>query len=713
MRTRGLVGPLALGIVVSAAFAVALTAATAIAASTATLASACHESGPIGRLYTVNVCLTNPGDGSTVSGDAAVATTLSVVGPSPGIRRLTYFLDGEYLLTDYQPPYEFTLPTAKFVDGSRMLSVEAWMRDGFTTERTNATVVFQNGVTSPPVNTKTFVPTSGTDPGSGPLVIAAAGDGAGGDQSANDVTQLISSWSPNLFLYLGDVYEKGTATEFSNWYGPWRFFGRFRAITDPTIGNHEYTNGVASGYFDHWDNIPHYYSVNSNGWHLVSLDTNTAFNQLRPGTAQYDWLVNDLDSNTQPCTLVFYHQPLYNIGQQPPATYVSAIWSLLVEHGVDLVVNGHDHSYQRWQPLDAAGAPSPNGVTQIVAGTGGHALGSFVTSDSRVVASATEFGALRLELNSAGAAYRFVTTQGETRDSGSIACHDATDTVPPTAPTNVVATASYRTKIDLTWTAATDNVGVTGYQILRDNQLLTTIGPDVTYSDTSVIAGATYTYRLRAIDARGNVSELSGTASATTPTGGVLFGDGFESGDFSNWTQTNGLSIQSAHVYAGAYAAEGAPIGSGGASATKQLAQSESDLYSIVRFKVLSQAPATNINLLRFRNSLPAANAVVTVFITSNDRIGLRNDVAALPTTSSAVAARGAWHSIQLHARINGTTSDTEVWLDGVRIPELSQTNLNLGASPIRRLELGDPALTKTYDVVYDEVAYDRALISP
>jgi hypothetical protein len=686
--------------------------AVAIAAPSGVLAASCHESGEVGRLYTVNLCISSPEDGATVTGSALVSATVTVNGVSPGVRRLTFFLGGAYLLTDYEAPYQFEIPTMRFVDGPRTLEVEAWMRDGYITERTAAALVFQNGVTTPPVNTNTFTPTQGTDPGAGPLVVGAAGDGAGGDQSEAAAVSLIASWNPNLFLYLGDVYEKGTMTEFDNWYRPTSFYGRFRAITNPTIGNHEYQNGAAPGYFGYWDNVPHYFSVDTRGWHLISLDTNTAFGQTAPGTPQYQWLVDDLAANTQPCTLVYYHQPLYNIGQEGSSSYIAPIWSLLAQHGVDLVVNGHDHTYQRWQPLDGAGNPNPGGVTEIIVGTGGHALGNFVTSDSRVAASATEFGALRLDLNSGGATYQFVTTQGQTRDSGSIACSQGgSDTTPPSDPAGLTATATYKTNIDLSWNASTDNIGVTGYRIFRDGLLLTTVGPGLTYSDGTVLAGSTHTYTVTAIDAAANESGPSNAATATTPAAGVLFHDGFESGDLSKWTQNTGLAAQQGEVFAGSYAARGVTGGAGRASAYKHLTAPERNLYFVTRFKVLSQAASTNINLLRFRNNLGAANPIATVFVSSTNRIGVRNDVTAQAMTGTAVATRGAWHTLQVHAAVNGATSEIGVWLDGIPVPGLALSNVDLGPNPIGRLELGDPATTKTYDVVYDEVAYDRELM--
>ena len=146
--------------------------------------------------------------------------------------------------------------------------------------------------------------------------VAAVGDGASGVQNAKQVTDLIPGWSPNLVLYLGDVYEKGTATEFYNWYGTSStFYGRFRAITNPTIGNHEYENNQAPGYFDYWDNVPNYYSFNAGGWHFISLNANSQVKQ-NVGSPQYEWLKQDLSASTANCTIVYFHQPVYSDGPE-------------------------------------------------------------------------------------------------------------------------------------------------------------------------------------------------------------------------------------------------------------------------------------------------------------------------------------------------------------------------------------------------------------
>ena len=178
----------------------------------------CQSSSPESGAYTVTVCITNPVDGAVVSGNTSVTATVSVIGTNPGIQKVEFYLGGEYLLTDYSSPYIFAIPTTKFVDGTRLLEAEALMRDQNPSSRAGINVTFNNGITAVPENTNTFTPTNGTTPQSGrPFILAATGDGASGEPNADTVTDLIAGWNPNLFLYLGDVYNDGTETEFHNW----------------------------------------------------------------------------------------------------------------------------------------------------------------------------------------------------------------------------------------------------------------------------------------------------------------------------------------------------------------------------------------------------------------------------------------------------------------------------------------------------------------
>ncbi len=401
-----------------------------------TAATGCSTSSPPSNAYSVTLCIANPVDGSTVAGPVVVTTTVQISGTRPGLSRLVYTLDDQYLLTYFaNSPYTFTLPSDRFVDGNYALSVQAIMGGGFTTTQATVNLQFANGITQTPVNHGTFTPTLGTTPAAGqPFVVAAVGDGAGGETPEANVVNLIASWNPNLFLYLGDVLEEGSVSEFYNYYRPSWFFGKFRSITDPTVGNHEYLTSHAAGYFDYWDNVPNYYSFDTAGWHMVSINANcSSVGGCGLTSEQYKWLSDDLAADKAMCTLVIYHEPLFDIGPEadtvPP---ISSTWSLMAQNGVDIVLNGHDHNYQRWVPLDGAGNPSPTGITEFIAGAGGHSIQTFVRDDPRVAfksdAYPTTFGALRLELYPTHANFQYINTAGTTLDSGSVTCNGDSQT---------------------------------------------------------------------------------------------------------------------------------------------------------------------------------------------------------------------------------------------------------------------------------------------
>jgi hypothetical protein len=674
---------------------------------------ACHTSGPASGAYIVTVCLTVPVDNAVVSGNTSVTATISVTGSNPGVQKLEFYLGDEYLLTDYASPYTFVIPTAKFVDGARLLEVEAKMRDGLSYGRGAITLTFDNGITEPPVNPNTYTPTSGSTPPAGrPFVMVAAGDGASGEPNAIAVTNLIASWDPNLFLYLGDVYDDGTETEFHNWYGSGSdHYSQFRAITNPTIGNHEYQGLQAPGYFDYWDNVPHYYSFDAAGWHFINLDSTSQYNQTLPGTAQYEWLAADLESNSAVCTVAYFHHPVYNVGTEGESPRMNTIWGLLAQHGVDVVLTGHDHDYQRWHPMNAAGELDPDGVTEFVVGTGGHGIQDFIKTDSRMAVGfntpPTAFGALRMELNQDGAAFQFVNIKGQTLDSGSIPCSSAPpDTTSPNAPTDLNATAVSSSHIDLNWTSATDNVGVTGYQIYRDGVLLDTISALTSYADNTVTGNVTYQYQVRAIDAAGNISELSDIASAMTP---LLFSDDFESGDMSNWTFATGLNIQSQDVYNGLYAAQAVGTGPAGPAtwAWKQLDAGQNDIYYRLRFKINSLT--SNAFLMRFRTL--NQTSLLGVYVTNTGKLAYRNDHVGAATISNTNVTYGVWHALQVHVFINGSESQVEMWLDGVRIDDLSNTE-SLSSTPVRRVQMGENSAGRTYNIVFDNVTVHTSPIN-
>jgi parallel beta-helix repeat protein len=283
------------------------------------------------------------------------------------------------------------------------------------------------------------------------------------------------------------------------------------------------------------------------------------------------------------------------------------------------------------------------------------------------------------------------------------------DTTPPSTPTNLQATAVSSNRVDMTWTASTDNVGVTNYDIYRNTSFLTSVGPVTTYSDTTASPSTSYSYQVRARDAAGNPSGLSNTSTVTTPAAGAaLFSDGFETGNFSNWTLNTGLLAQQQEVYQGSWAARGTTT-SAATWAYKTLGSTQSELYYRIRFKVISQGSTSTVNLLKLRTV--TGTAILGLFRNSSGNLGYRNEVAAVSTSSSTPVTTGVWHQVQVRVRINGASGESETWFDGVRIASLSKTE-NFGTTPLGRVQIGENSSGKTYDVAFDDVVANTSFIT-
>ena len=344
-------------------------------------------------------------------------------------------------LTDYASPWGFILPTDRWQDGIHDLRADVTFTDGFSpTERPTVSLTFANGRSQDVHGNGSWQPYA---PGGSSLVVAAVGDGAGGLVQADAVGNLISGINPGMFLYLGDVYNGGTYSEFYNYYEP--TLGGLKGITNPVPGNHEYGSGLI-GYFDYWNSNKHYYAYDAGGWHFIALDSSSQYNQTEPGSGQFDWLKQDLDASTNPCTIVYFHHARWSAGGEPSTIRMDSIWRLLVEEGVDIVLSGHAHNYQHWKALDGDGAVSAGGTTQFIVGTGGHTPFQSVPNNPKLVAgvNGTTQGALRLVLNNGSASYQFLrASDGAELDGGSVACTDGVPpTVTPTATNTPTATGT-------------------------------------------------------------------------------------------------------------------------------------------------------------------------------------------------------------------------------------------------------------------------------
>lgn len=252
-------------------------------------------------------------------------------------------------------------------------------------------------------------------------VVWAVGDAQATDVNVqNGVASLIQSDPPARFLMLGDLNNGGTAAEYANLYDP--SYGRFKAITSPTIGNHDWDKR-AEGYDAYWGpgvqqpGGGHWYSFDLGGWHLISL---SSMEDKTPSSPQVAWLRQDLAAHPGTCTLAYTHYPRYSAGPQFNVISLEPEWATLAHHAT-LFLSGHAHNYQRHHPV--------RGITQFVVGTGGGPLGNTDDFDPRLAAKTDRtYGALRIELGVGGARLRFVSTSGETIDESDVSCIPATPT---------------------------------------------------------------------------------------------------------------------------------------------------------------------------------------------------------------------------------------------------------------------------------------------
>ncbi len=230
---------------------------------------------------------------------------------------------------------------------------------------------------------------------------------------------------------LGDnVYESGTATEFTKCYHP--SWGRFTSRIAPAVGNHEYLTTGATGYFNYFgtragDPKKGYYSYNLGTWHIVVINSNCSkVGGCQVGSPQERWLRADLAANPRACTLAYWHHPLFSSGSHGNNVAVKPIWNALYDFNADVVLSGHDHLYERFGPQNSAGVlDGPRGIREFVVGTGGKNLTGFsAVKPNSITRNATTFGVLKLTLNASSFSWQFIPIAGQTfKDSGTILCH--------------------------------------------------------------------------------------------------------------------------------------------------------------------------------------------------------------------------------------------------------------------------------------------------
>jgi len=372
----------------------------------------------------------------------------------------------------------------------------------------------------------------------------------------------------DLWLMLGDnAYSDGTDAEYQN-----AVFDMYpellrQAAVWPTLGNHDghrASSASQSGpYYDIFtlpknaeagglaSGTEAYYSFNHSNIHFVVLDSYDSDRSIN-GT-MLSWLENDLAANQQDWLIAFWHHPPYSKGSHDSDSDSKLIdmrqnaLPLLESYGVDLVLSGHSHSYERSFLIDqhyglsssfdasmkvdsgsgreddtgayvksAPGAMN-QGTVYAVAGSSSKTGGGSLDHPAMIV-SLDELGSMVLDIDGVRLDAIFLDDVGNVLDYFTVLKGGTgpLDTEAPSSPTNFRSTSVSSNSISLQWDAATDNVGVTGYHIVRDGQFLTTAS-GIGHTDSGLRAGTTYAYGVSAVDAAGNLSSQASVSAATNP----------------------------------------------------------------------------------------------------------------------------------------------------------------------------------------------------
>ena len=299
-------------------------------------------------------------------------------------------------------------------------------------------------------------------PGNGPALLVGAGDIAEcyegavppslrrarqqAARSPAEATARLLDRIPGTVVTLGDnAYETGSPFDYAACYHP--TWGRHLARTRPSAGNHEYLTPAAAGYFTYFGarSAPPlgYYSYDAGSWHVVVLNSTPQVYACRPpelvppgsveegrlcagDVAQQAWLEADLAAHAdKACTVAYFHHPRYSSGLHGNQYQMQRIWDALYRHGVDVVLSGHDHLYERFAPQDPEGTlDTAYGIRQLTVGTGGAHLyrATRRIANSEVLIDDT-FGVATLALGAGRYAWAFVAVDRSIRDSGSGTCH--------------------------------------------------------------------------------------------------------------------------------------------------------------------------------------------------------------------------------------------------------------------------------------------------
>ncbi|UCD24487.1 MAG: metallophosphoesterase [Gemmatimonadota bacterium] len=277
-------------------------------------------------------------------------------------------------------------------------------------------------------------------------ILVGAGDIARCESNGDEITAALldsivaEATVPTVVFTVGDnAYERATDGKFRECYDP--TWGRHKAITRPVPGNHDYKNGFlwfllggnASPYFDYFDAFPGQAGDRGDGWYhyqladwdIYALNSNDG-KTVKRDSRQWEWLSRELRERQSTCSIAYLHHPRFSVSKHGDNAKMQDLWDLLTQNGIDIMIAGHDHNYQRFDPQDADGAPEESGIRQFVVGTGGTYLVLEEDETSGQLARWTpdHHGVLKLTLYRERYEWEFIVEDGSVWDAGSSSCQN-------------------------------------------------------------------------------------------------------------------------------------------------------------------------------------------------------------------------------------------------------------------------------------------------
>jgi calcineurin-like phosphoesterase family protein len=257
-------------------------------------------------------------------------------------------------------------------------------------------------------------------------VLVGAGDIAMCGSAGTGATARLLETLPGTVMTVGDnAYPHGSAADFRDCYEP--TWGRLKARTRPSPGNHDYEQPGALPYFNYFGASAGpaglgYYRFRLGEWQIYSLNSNVPMDASSP---QVRWLRQELGANPSRCTLAYWHHPLFTSGQNGDNPGTQLLWRALYEYDAEVIVSAHDHLYERFAPQDPDGRPDADrGIRQFIVGTGGATLTSPVRSHANSDVVWSMNGVLELVLRPNGYTWRFLSETGAAADVGAGLCHE-------------------------------------------------------------------------------------------------------------------------------------------------------------------------------------------------------------------------------------------------------------------------------------------------